>query len=341
MNKNSQIIKLRHRTQSEVERPMLSISLTTFNHEFFIKDCLEGVLNQETDFPVEVLVYDDASKDRTQDFVKTYAALYPGIIKPIYQTENQFSRGVIVANEFNLKRARSDFIALCHGDDYWTEETKLQSQYQFMVKSGVGISGHPMQVLDENTGNLSGFTGYETRGDKVFPLNTLVRNNGNMLPYSSIMITSRTKDDLLEHMPPVALHTGIQMMGAMRYGLGVMKQTFGVYRVNVSGSTTEIMLGNQLARLNTTQRRLKSIQYISRLVNGKCFFSFRRLMAKQYLLLIENGTKFHEIRWLNDPNSKEFISILIIWVFMLLEILVNGLRYFKGRVVELKNKVQH
>lgn len=92
-----------------------------------------GFLIQETDFPFEILIHDDASTDKTADIIREYELKYPHLIKPIYQKENQYSKGVggMMAT-FNFPRARGKYIALCEGDDYWTDPEKLQKQVDFL-----------------------------------------------------------------------------------------------------------------------------------------------------------------------------------------------------------------
>lgn len=107
---------------------MVSVICTTYNHEKYIRKCLDGFIMQETDFPFEVIVHDDASTDNTASIVQEYVKLYPDIIKPIYQTENQYSKGKAVTRDIIFPKCRGKYIALCEGDDYWTDPHKLQKQ---------------------------------------------------------------------------------------------------------------------------------------------------------------------------------------------------------------------
>lgn len=116
----------------DIEKPIVSVSCITFNQEKYIEDALNGILNQKTDFPFEVLVHDDASTDGTVSIIKTYHALYPRIVRPLYQSENQYSKGRRIMPEFNFPRARGRYIALCEGDDYWVDPNKLQIQKEFL-----------------------------------------------------------------------------------------------------------------------------------------------------------------------------------------------------------------
>ena len=108
---------------------MISVICITYNHEKYIRKCLDGFIMQETDFPYEVLVHDDASTDNTAAIVHEYEILYPDIIKPIYQTENQYSKGKAITRDIIFPKCRGKYIALCEGDDYWIDTGKLQKQF--------------------------------------------------------------------------------------------------------------------------------------------------------------------------------------------------------------------
>ena len=123
-----------------MENPFVSICCLTYNHESYIRQCLDGFVMQKTKFPIEILIHDDASTDGTQDIIREYEAKYPNIIKPIYQKENQYSKGVKVSLVYNYSRAKGKYIALCEGDDYWTDPYKLQKQVDF-------LESHPNYVM--------------------------------------------------------------------------------------------------------------------------------------------------------------------------------------------------
>lgn len=109
----------------------VSVCCLAYNHAGYIRECLEGFICQKTNFAFEVLIHDDASTDDTQNIIREYEAKYPEIIKPIYQTENRYQRGLPV-QKLNYERARGKYIALCEGDDCWIDDNKLQKQYDFM-----------------------------------------------------------------------------------------------------------------------------------------------------------------------------------------------------------------
>lgn len=111
---------------------MVSILTLAYNHEPYIRQCLDGIVMQQTNFKFELLVHDDASTDGTAEIIREYESKYPEIIKPIYQTENQYSKHVPIGTTYLYPRAQGKYIALCEGDDYWTDPLKLQKQVDFL-----------------------------------------------------------------------------------------------------------------------------------------------------------------------------------------------------------------
>lgn len=111
---------------------MVNISCMTYNHENYIEDALKGFVMQKTNFPFCALVIDDASTDGTADIIRRYEKGYPDIIKGVYLTENHYSKKKSKKPYFQPWRERSKYIAICEGDDYWTDPLKLQKQVDFL-----------------------------------------------------------------------------------------------------------------------------------------------------------------------------------------------------------------
>ncbi len=119
---------------NDIKMDVLTVSICciTYNHQPYIHKCIEGFLMQQTNFKFEVLIHDDASTDNTANIIREYESKYPEIIKPIYQIENQYSKGIHVSSTFNFSRVKGKYIAICEGDDYWTDPYKLQKQVDFL-----------------------------------------------------------------------------------------------------------------------------------------------------------------------------------------------------------------
>lgn len=122
---------------------MVSVSCTVYNHESYLKKCLEGFVMQITNFDFEVIVHDDASTDKSADIILQYASKYPNIIKPIIEKDNQYSKGAAHLNEIIFSHLHGKYIALCEGDDYWTDPFKLQKQVDYLEShKAVNIAVH-------------------------------------------------------------------------------------------------------------------------------------------------------------------------------------------------------
>lgn len=115
-----------------MKKPLVSICCTTFNHEAFVKDTLESFVMQETNFEYEILIHDDASTDNTQEILRAYQKTYPGLFNLILQSENQYSKGAKPFLKYLFPKAQGKYIAMCEGDDYWTDPLKLQKQVDFL-----------------------------------------------------------------------------------------------------------------------------------------------------------------------------------------------------------------
>lgn len=143
------------------DKPLLAIRCVTYNHEPYIRDCLEGFVMQKTNFKFVAIVHDDASTDNTAIIVKEYAERYPDIIKPILQKENQHSKGSgtigKILNEA-IDNTEAKYVALCEGDDYWIDPYKLQKQVDILENDETLMACATNTITVSNTGEvLSGY----------------------------------------------------------------------------------------------------------------------------------------------------------------------------------------
>ncbi|WP_428357420.1 glycosyltransferase [Methyloprofundus sp.] len=177
-----------------IEQPVVSICCTTYNHEPYIAEAIDGFLIQETDFPFEILIRDDCSTDKTAEIVKQYADQYPQLIKPVYEKENTFSKGVKPMPTL-ITKAIGKYIALCEGDDYWTDPEKLQIQIDLMQEnSECYLSFHPVDevLVNEPSGVI---IGNHVEKNKIFTdMEMFERIRGGFCPTASIVIRRKVMD---------------------------------------------------------------------------------------------------------------------------------------------------
>ena len=140
----------------EYNHPLVSVRCITYNHEKYIAQALDSFLMQETNFPFEIVVHDDASTDKTADIIREYEAKYPKIIRPIYEARNLYSINFGLLRKIMDNACKGKYIAYCEGDDYWCDPHKLQMQYEAMeAHPECSICTHVVQVISENGSYLN------------------------------------------------------------------------------------------------------------------------------------------------------------------------------------------
>lgn len=147
-----QIEKIRQKC-SQI-KPCVVIHSLAYNHGPYIREALEGFVNQRTDFSIVAVVHDDASTDNTAVILREYAERYPDIILPIFESENQYSNpegwlGEVM--KLAMEASGALYIAMCECDDYWTDPLKLQKQVDFLeANPGYSMCFHRAKVIYES-----------------------------------------------------------------------------------------------------------------------------------------------------------------------------------------------
>ncbi|GAA4321114.1 glycosyltransferase family A protein [Pontixanthobacter gangjinensis] len=155
--KTYQKVEVEHYTNSVPENVTVSVLVQTYNHENFLKQCLDSILDQKTNFDFEILLGEDNSTDSTRNICIEYAKKYPEKIRLfLHYDENKIKvNGIITGNFnalFNFYNAKGRYIAFCEGDDYWTDPYKLQKQAGFLEKNGAySLCFHPYKVLQHGS----------------------------------------------------------------------------------------------------------------------------------------------------------------------------------------------
>ncbi len=168
---------------------MVSVLCTAYNHEQYLRECLDSFVSQETDFPFEVLVNDDCSADGTAAIIREYAAKYPQIIRPFYQEKNLFS-AIGMPGLFDkvfCPNARGKYIALCEGDDKWSDNNKLRLQVDFLENhpeySGC-VHNTTLHFCEDSTADRALIS---AKGDRDVGFETVITGMSNAFHTSSIL----------------------------------------------------------------------------------------------------------------------------------------------------------
>lgn len=275
------------------EIPLVSISCITYNHEPYIAQTLDGFLMQKTDFPFEVLIHDDASTDRTADIIREYEKKFPNLIKPIYQKENQYSKGFTsVSATWNFPRAKGKYIALCEGDDYWIDENKLQMQVDFLEKNPeYGMCFHDAVVVNELENEVDSFSYHVI--EKDYSATELFENW--VVPTASMLFKKEILCYKLADRKNFIAGDIVLVEQACVYGkVHGFKKKMSVYRIQENGLTWSKERREKTLRLHPNHyiALKKNFPLISKFVINK-------KISESYLILAYKiGTKKEKFFWL-------------------------------------------
>lgn len=282
-------------------QPLVSVICFAFQQEAYIRDALDGFIAQQVDFPIEIIVHDDASTDNTAQIIREYAEAYPKLFKPILQTENQYSieRGRVT--RLCIEAAKGKYVAICEGDDYWTDSGKLQAQVDFMESNpnfsacfhnvmqrfddGSNTPARPFREYDKDT-----FTLEDTFATRALfhTCSLLCRKDAMTYPQSSAKIRSGD----------MALFSIIATHGPLKLLSGNM----GVYRKNKGGIT------NDEALVDYHNHRIELWKRLNAHFNGAYSERFNQLIAhhrnelRKLKPTIIQKVKFRLYRIFNKPN---------------------------------------
>lgn len=138
------------------QRPVVTVFCICYNHAKYLRQALDSVVCQKTDFPFEVLVHDDASTDDSPKIILEYQKKYPGLIIPILQKENQNAKGVNRYTTFLFPITRGEFIAHLECDDFWCDPYKLQKQVDALRSNPDCVACVHSTALCNEKGELNG-----------------------------------------------------------------------------------------------------------------------------------------------------------------------------------------
>jgi glycosyltransferase involved in cell wall biosynthesis len=216
--------------------PKVSVAMITYNHEKFIAQAIEGVLMQQTDFSIELVIGEDCSTDGTRRIVEHYSHLRPDLVRPILHPRNV---GIQKNGIATMKACRGNYIALCEGDDYWTAPGKLAKQAAFLEGHPECSSCfHPVTQFYDNGHNAPTIVGRAS--DKQFySLEDIIYNN--MAPTCSLVYRNYFKGSFPEWYHKIGFGDwALQILHAERGLLGYIDEVMASYRIHAGGvwSTT-------------------------------------------------------------------------------------------------------
>jgi len=304
--------------QPNFDRPLVSISTISFNHVKYIEQALDSFLSQETIFPFEILIHDDASTDGTSDIIRKYSKKYPRIIKPLIQTENQWSKGIRnISGIFNFPRAKGKYIALCEADDYWCDNKKLQKCCDFLEKNpDFSATTHQTKMVDAEE-KLIAYCSKLKEDSDILTLNSYLD-----FPHtSSYIFRNPLLTDKKEVCEKYRLVSGWDKSYVLFFiGTGKVKyfsDTMSCYRFVISGGSswsasmgkvnqTEMIIDAELAQLKQIKEYKLKINMAPHYYRNVMFYALKWVLkypSKENWILFRKGfsncpKKFFFLPWL-------------------------------------------
>lgn len=270
----------------------VSVICLTYNHAAWIRDALEGFVQQNTNFRYEVLVHDDASTDHTADIIREYEKQYPDLVRGIYEEENQYSKNVPIIEEIVMPYVRGRYIALCEGDDYWTDPNKLQKQVDILeMHPEIDICAHRSRILQN--GVLEG-SFPDCEKEQVFTVENVILGGGSFVPTASLLCRRSVRELHYRFSDYMSLDYTWQIQGALRGGMYYLPEVMSVYRQNVGGSWTLRIHENRKYHIEHLLSDKTMLRLLDEDTNGKyhAVIVYRQMIrdAKLQKLIMDSRT---------------------------------------------------
>lgn len=288
----------------------ITIICITYNHISFIRKCLDGFLMQQTNFPFEILIHDDASKDGTAEVLQEYAEKNPNMTV-FYEKENQFQRFDFLKYQL-FPAVKSEYVALCEGDDYWTDPLKLQKQANYLdAHPECSLCFHPVIMHWENG----------SEPDSIFPTpnqrfnkTTLVLKDllkQNFIQTNSAMYRWRFHKDSLDLLPDNILPADwfLHLLHAQVGNIGFIDQVMGVYRRHAGG----VWYGSMQSLSWFKKYGLTNIRFYDNMAKS---FNFKASRERNILLLgcYTHAKKTADAAWLAELKKLQYPYEMLIFL---------------------------
>ena len=287
---------------------MVSICCITYNHAKYIAEAIDSFLMQKLDYKYEILIHDDASTDGTVKIIKEYEKRFPNIIKPIYQKENQYSKGNIRINyEYNIKRAKGKYIALCEGDDYWTDPYKLQKQINYMEKHqqcSLCVHSTYIKYICKKKKSSRNYIKPSSHNRKFFIVDIL-KSDGGIFSTNSILYRREYNKTMPKFyfIAPVGDYPLIVYLATKGY-IYYMNDVMSVYRKGVENSWSERILRKDKLYNNHLRKKIYMFDEINKYLN----YRFNNILGKKLLL---NNFNYNLYRYNYKQLSKDKYKMII------------------------------
>lgn len=290
------------------QNPCVSVCCLTYNHEKTVAQALDSMLSQKTDFPFEIIVHDDASTDGTQDIIRDYAKRLPEIIRPVLQSENKM-KSVNIEKEYICPLIRGKYVAVCEGDDFWSDPSKLALQVGYMENNpDCTMTFHAVNQLNPDSSVMP----YRPlKGDTDVDCGLIIKRGGMFCPSASLVIRAEifTEWPAFRSMADVYDYPR-QILSAYRGKAHYFDKIMAVYRYGSSGSWTDNI--KEKTDLNHVENETAWLNEFNAFSGGKyendINWHFAHLWFTEYRKTLENSSRKKAQQYIKTLSFKEGLA---------------------------------
>lgn len=269
---------------------MVSIVCITYNQEKYIKEALESFLMQKTAYEYEILIHDDASTDGTAEIIRRYEMRYPDRIRTVIQKENQYSKNIDIIQEYIIPMAKGKYIALCEGDDYWTDPYKIEKQVKALEKNpNCNICTHTAAIIDGKSGKVIKYIA-PSESNTIFPTREVILGGGGFVATNSIMMRKKVFEHIPNFRKVYRLDYSLQIMGSLDGGMLYLADCMSVYRMFAENSWTTRTRYNTALQIEHFRRVIKLLKCLNcdtkKIYNKEIAYLIKK---EEYKILLLNG----------------------------------------------------
>ena len=265
------------------DKVYISCVCITYNQEIYIKDAIDSMLAQQTEYRFEIIIHDDFSSDKTREIIYEYKKKYPTIIKLVLQEENKYSKNPRII-PLIIPYIEGHYVTICEGDDFWIDSCKLEkqiialesnTQVNICFTAAKSLSADGIINVISNFGLVS----------EVYTLNKVISGGGEFMPTASIMLRA----EIIYNLPswyytaPVGDYF-LQIFSSMYNGALYLPEITSVYRTNSTGSWSSQRKSMTIKQIELEGKRYE--ETFNKLIEDKIPASvINREIANQYMHL--------------------------------------------------------
>ena len=298
-------------------QPLVSVCVITYQHIHLIKDCLEGILMQETTFPFEIIIGEDESTDGTREICIDYANKYPDRIRLFLRNRktsqlfDEHGKYICRFNgKWNRESARGKYIALCEGDDYWIDPLKLQKQVEILEADDSLIACFTNAMVKNEITNEEKLYSSKLR-EGLVPKETILLKGGGIYPTASLVFKRHNWDNLkflsLNSLPgDVVLIYGLLAEGDIWF----LNEVTCVYRRWIGGVYSRINYNPKMIALKNIGE-IEGYMEFDRLTNFKYHKALKNKISKLCLGIISHLNIRKSYKYFHRVTVRHYLFFLL------------------------------